>query len=504
MNNNRPAIFLISCTFYIINIFLFPNIVSTWGQASFDSIVPGKLKIKVSPENRVKNLILLIPDGMGVTHSTLARWYKGADNLSNGTSDRAMTSLAIDELACGLVRTYSSNSLITDSAAAITAMGTGHKTQSGFLAVLPRRDQRELDQDHQLGSAGAKHEEQSVQTILEAAKLSGRSVGLVVTSEIQHATPAGLSAHVNNRNAMDVIAKQQVDQQMDVVLGGGADYLLPEKRKDKEDLLAEIKRQKYIYVSNREELLKTNTHRPKVWGAFAPLDLPYDFDRDPKKIPSLKEMTEKAIEILQRNKRGFFVMIEGSKIDWAAHANDPVGVISEVLSFDDAAKVAIDFAKKRNDTVVIIAADHSTGGLSLGSYQLDKNYELTPWNSVFPPLLKVKKTAAGVFALLDKDRTNIQSVVKENYLPDLSPEELKILAATFTLPTQTKEKFIAELVRLMVKRTPLSWTTIGHTGEEVVLYVYHPKMFRPTGVVSNTDIAAYMAGVLGIKLGKLD
>jgi len=222
----------------------------------------------------VKNVILMIPDGMSLAGTTLARWYKGAP-------------LAMDEMACGLVRTYSSDAVIADSAPAATAYATGFKSHTGFIGILP--DEATMPG---LQPIAEEDKRRPVATILEAAKLAGKSTGLVVTCEIPHATPAGFSAHVDNRNNYDDILEQQVYQGMDVVLGGGYHYLLPESRKDKEDLLEVIRNKGYDYVTTPEALRRSTSS--KIWGMFAPKALSYDFDRDPEKEPSLAEMTKKS------------------------------------------------------------------------------------------------------------------------------------------------------------------------------------------------------------------
>jgi len=285
----------------------------------------------------VKNVILLIPDGMSIGGTTLARWYKGG------------TPLAMDEMACGLVRTYSSDAAIADSAPAATAYASGFKSHTGYLGVLP-----DVANMPGLQPIPKGDERKPVATILEAAKLAGKATGLVATCEMPHATPAAFSSHYPDRNNYDDILEQQVYSGIDVVLGGGSQFLEAGARKDKEDLIKVIKDLGYDYVTTPESLHKSTSS--KIWGMFAPKDLSYDFDRDPAKQPGLAEMTAKAIEVLSKDKDGFFLMVEGSKIDWAAHANDPVDVISDILAFDNAVKAALDFAKKDKQTVLLLIA----------------------------------------------------------------------------------------------------------------------------------------------------
>lgn len=427
-------------------------------------------------KRQVKNVILMIPDGMGVSHVTLARWYKG-DGLLN-----------MDEIACGLVRTHASDSAITDSAPAATVMATGHKSHTGFIGVLP-----DVANMPGLDAIKPGDERRPVGTILEAAKLKGMGTGLVATSQIPHATPAGFSSHYPDRDAYEILIEQQVYNNVDVVFGGGSDYLDPDKRSDGEDLVKVLKDRGYEYITTREELKTLKEGKgTKVWGMFAPVAMAYEFDR-PETEPTLAEMTQKAVDILSKRDDGFFLMVEGSKIDWAAHANDPVGVVSDVLSFDDAVKVALDYAKKDKDTAVIIAADHFTGGMSIGN--LDKNYDICHINEFIGPLKKAKLTGEGLEKKINSQKSNIRQVLKEYYgIEDLSDEEVKQIA-------NAQPGKLNEVVGPMIsRRAKLGWTSHGHTGNDVVLYMYHPRNYRMMGVIDNSDIAKYMEEVLELDL----
>ncbi|MGQ9557814.1 MAG: alkaline phosphatase [Desulfurispora sp.] len=428
----------------------------------------------------VKNVILLIPDGMSVAGTTLARWYQGGQPL------------ALDEMACGLVRTYSADAPIADSAPAGTAYATGFKSHTGYVGVLP-----EANTMPGLKPLSAADKKRPVATVLEAARLAGKSTGLVVTCEIPHATPADFSAHYPNRSNYDDILEQQVYNGVDVVLGGGSKFLAPENRKDKEDLVKELKVLGYQYITKPAEL--QNIKQGKVWGLFAPKDLSYDFDRNPAEQPSLAEMTRKAIELISKDKDGFFLMVEGSKIDWASHANDPVGVIGDILAFDQAVKVALDFAKKDKQTVVIAVTDHGNGGISFGDRALSKTYDETPLDSFIAPLKKARLTGEGVEKKLNAERSNIGEVMASAYgITDLTAEEIEQIK-------NAKAGSLNYVVGPIIsKRAHVGWTTNGHTGEDVVLYMYTPAGVPGLkGVVENTAIAQYMASVLKLDLARV-
>ncbi len=410
----------------------------------------------------IKNVIFLIPDGTSVAATTIARWYKGE-------------ALALDEMATGLVRTYWAGGPITDSAPGGTALATGYKTWDKYVATLPSSE-----------------EKRPVATLLEAAKLKNKAVGIVSTSEVMHATPADFTAHFPDRSNYDVISEQQVYNGLDVVLGGGSHFFSKEGRGDGEDLIAEIKNLGYDYVTTPEELKASTSD--KLWGLFAPAALDYDFDRDPSKQASLAEMTQKAIEVLSKDEDGFFLMVEGSKIDWAAHSNDITGVLSDVLAFDDAVKVALDFAKQNGETVIVSATDHGTGGISVGAAGTNKSYSYAPLSTFLEPLKAIKLTTDVIHNKLNKDKSNVAEVMAEYFgIKDLTEAEIEAIKSA----TGGLSSVVGPMIS---KRACIGWTTTGHTGEDVPLYIYSPNSDKLSGVVENTDVAKYIARVLGLDL----
>lgn len=429
-----------------------------------------------STQKNSKNVIILIPDGMSTTGTTLARWYQGG------------APLAMDEMASGLVRTYWAAGAITDSAPAGTALATGNKSYNKFISVLP-------DKVDMPGVPAVKPEnaKKPVATLLEAAKLAGKATGIIATSNIQHATPATFSSHYPDRSRYDILGEQQVYNNIDVVLGSGYQYLMSQNRKDKEDLLGVLKAKGYDYITTPEQMKKSTS--AKLWGLFTPDAMAYEMDREPGKEPSLAEMTEKALDILSKDSDGFFLMVEGSKVDWAAHANDPIGIISDVLAFDKAVKVALDFAKKDGNTVVLACTDHGNGGISMGSTGTNSGYDSAPLSKFMEQLTKAKLTGEGLEKKILPDKSNIKEVMAEYYgISNLTEDETKAIAAA-------KPGSLNSVVGPMIsKRANIGWTTTGHTGEEVTLYSYLPGNQRLTGVIDNTDIAKYAATAMNVNL----
>jgi alkaline phosphatase len=426
-----------------------------------------------------KNVILMIMDGTNSDILTLSRWYRGTD-------------LQLDKILVGGVRTYSAQSAITDSAAAGSAMASGMKTKADYIGMNP--------------------DGRPVLTVLEGARLSGYKTGIVSTSPIQHATPAAFTSHALNRDEFGDIGEQQVYQGLDVVLGGGAAWLKPQakdhtkdddgmlktkqvSREDGENLVKEINSSKYDMVLKRDGLLKRTPTSPKLWGVFADEDISYELDRKTLKPeePSLAEMTRTAIDRLSQGEKGFFLMVEGSKVDWAAHKNDPVGMISEVLSFDDAAREALDFARKDGNTMVVAVTDHGNSGLTLGNQGTNGHYKTLPAGKFIEPLKKAKLTVKGATSQLKKDRSNVKEVLSSYGLENLSKKEYCAMEGADSV-----EDLESEMVKLMAKRANLGFTTHGHTGEDVFLYAYGPG--KPVGLIENTAIPKVISSYMGFSL----
>ncbi|MCF7864853.1 MAG: alkaline phosphatase, partial [Kiritimatiellales bacterium] len=298
-------------------------------QSIFRAVFSAFLLVSLCPA-APKNVILFIGDGMGIGQLTAAKYANGGLEMERCTVG-------------GLVTTHCSNDMVTDSAAGGTALSTGHKTSKGTIAQTP--------------------DGTPLETVLEVAEDKGKSTGLVVTCGITHATPASFSAHVAKRNMEPQIAEQIAAKDIEVLLGGGRAFFIPRsekgsKRKDDKDLLAVLKG-KMTVVTNETELMKVGTPQ-RLAGFFAEVAMP----KVSEGRISLATMTSKAIEVLAQNKAGFFLMVEGSQIDWGGHANDAGYIVSEMADFDKAVGVGLDFAQKGGDTLVVVTADHETGGFS--------------------------------------------------------------------------------------------------------------------------------------------
>ncbi|OCS87178.1 alkaline phosphatase [Caryophanon tenue] len=444
-------------------------VASTLAVTAFST--PSQAETPAPQKEEPTNVIMLIMDGSSDNVSTLARWYTGQPNN-------------VDEILTGAVRTYSAESAISDSAPAATALATGHKSNSGYVGVLPSN----------ITMPGVEGSEEDafkpVANVLEGAQLKGMATGIVSTSEIQHATPAGFSAHATSRSNYDDIAEQQVYRNMDVVLGGGL-ASLQQTRKDGENLLPVVEKN-YDFVQTREALLAADGD--KIWGAFAPSALAYDFDREKTnpEQPTLAEMTSKAIDTLNEDKDGFFLMVEGSKIDWAAHANDPIGMVTDFLSFDAAVGEALDFAKEDGNTLVIAVTDHANSGITIGNTNTNSGYDKMDITEYINPLKEATMTLEGALSQLKEDRSNLEEVAALYGLKDLTAAERTAL--------QNSKNLNQTFVQLLSTRANIGFTTGGHTGDDVFLYSYGPN--RPTGLIDNTDLAKVMAETMNVDLAQ--
>ncbi len=287
----------------------------------------------------VKNIIIMIGDGMGFDEVTAARIAR----FGGGKG------LAMDAFpAVGISLTYSADeNLITDSAAGATALASGLLTYNGAIGV-------DTDQ-------------KPVKTILEVARELGKTTGVVATCEITHATPAGFLSHTSSRGDNNEIALQIAENPADVMLAGGYGFFLPSTdaesyRKDDQNLIEKMKAKGRKVLTTPEEFAAVNPrNEDQLIGFFARKGM----DLAPVRRPSLPEMTKAAIDILSKNEKGFFLMVEGSQIDWRGHDNDFSGNVDETIDFDNAVRIALNFARSDGNTLLIVTADHETGGLSV-------------------------------------------------------------------------------------------------------------------------------------------
>jgi alkaline phosphatase len=356
--------------------------------AEASSHVAARAAANPGRADHARNVILFVGDGMSITTITASRILEGQRRGGQGEDNR----LSFEDFDyTALVRTYSANQQTADSAPTATAMMTGHRANDGALSVSPQVAENEADQARV--SAGA------FATLLEQSEERGLSTGVVTTTRITHATPAATYAHTPNRDweydaplaprgtladiAVQLVARQKKGNGLEVVFGGGRQMLLPQTERDPEYLAQKGLRhdgrnlvQEWVaaqprstFVWNRKEFDAIDAaHTGPVLGLFEPSHMRYETDRanDGAGEPALADMTRKAIDILKRNRKGYFLMVEGGRIDHAHHAGNAYRALTDTIALSDAVRAAAQATDAR-DTLILVTADHSHT-LTMGGY----------------------------------------------------------------------------------------------------------------------------------------
>ncbi len=294
-------------------------------------------------QDSIRNVILMIGDGMGPEQVQIARLFAPDGELAMDRVDGDPS----------FITTHSVFGGITDSAAAGTALATGVKTFNGAIGVDV--DKKDLE------------------NVLERAEAHGKASGVLTSVQIACATPGAFSAHTESRSNQTDISFQQVAAGIEVLLGAGRHTYLPGGccGTGGRNLIEELIDDGYEFVTDAEELADATAPNGTLLGFFGGVTLTYALDRQQdtgNNDPTLAEMTAKAIEVLNRDPDGFFLMVEGGAIDWVSHNKDAAGTVGETLAFDEAVQVALDFANADGETLLVVTADHETGGLTLGNH----------------------------------------------------------------------------------------------------------------------------------------
>jgi len=401
-------------------------------------------------ETAPKNVIYMIGDGMGPAYTTAYRYFK------DDPTTKSVEQTVFDTMLTGMARTYpDDHTVVTDSAASATALSSGHKSYNGAIAV---------DTD-----------KKPLKTMLEIAKQRGMTTALLATSQINHATPASFAAHNESRNNYDEIANDYIDNKIagklpvDLMLGGGTKYFI----RDDRNLVDEFKAAGYQYGDDIQNLDQI-TQLPAI-GLYAAKGLPFALDENPTRLTKL---TSKALDLLDnQNKDGFFVMIEGSQIDWCGHANDIACAMAEMDDFASAIEKAKAYVDKNKDTLLVITADHSTGGLTLGAHGQYK------WEA--DVVHGVKATAGTITQhLLESD--DLKSVWNKYTSIAFTPEnKIKLEQAK-----SMGDKALNLAVKSIISDTSFTgWTSGGHTAVDVQVFAYGKGSEQFVGSQNNTDIA---------------
>ena len=491
---------------------------SSGGRSGKSSIESTGGDVSCGDGPRPRNVIMFISDGMGPSYATLARDAKQylADQ-GRGTAER----LALDAYQSGLSKTRSLNSLVTDSAAGATALATGFKTYNGWISDIANRDVVFSNSSGYKGYLEEGHQEdlRQIKTVLEGAEEKNMWTGLVTTARMTHATPAAFSSHTENRDNEDIIAEQQLDHGIEVLLGGGRRNYIPQdmdgsRRKDDRDLIAYAKDKGYRYVETADAL--SDVSRVPVLGLFNNSHISYAIDRVgmpgeqpptyPTEEPTLAQMTAKAIELLSPSPTGFFLMVEAARIDHAGHGNDAATAMAEVLEYDDAFKLAVEFAERDGRTLIVGTSDHDTGGLSIGccsNYQMFSEPMLAMRKSIWQMVKEAKDfgvVGALREALLGGGVTR-EVVNSENVTEAIGVWEMRNIIDVDRYTKEEREYDDSEVARVISSYSLVGFTTYGHSGGDVNVYSRGPGQEWFTGVLENSEVGQRIIQLLDVDAG---
>lgn len=451
-----------------------------------------------------KYVFYMIGDGLGAAQRQLAEYY--VQHMDGDDSEKLLINTFP---VAGMNTTHSEDSLITDSAAAGTALATGSKTDNGVISMT---------------SGG-----QDLPTIMEMAMSEkGMATGLVTTTRLTHATPATFAAHNMDRNDENSIAADYVESGVDFFAGGGLRHFIPaeyttedvdaaglgikSKREDDRNLFDEFEAKGYTTFFGREGAESFAGYQPaegdKVFAAFTYTHIPYELDRinnDEVVVPSLAEMTQKAVDVLSSDKDGFFLMVEAGRIDHACHANDSLGAIYDTIAFDNAVQVVYDFYMQHpEETLVVVVGDHETGGLGMG---FGDNYFIS-----CEALDGVKVSVEDVLQYVyDGDRNAFYSYIAENCgLDDLTKDEKALIEAAMDDIAAAEESgedpvgysyynpAAIAVTHILSERANIQWTTYAHSGTAIPMSSVGDAAEVFGGYKDNTEIGQNLFTVLGL------
>ncbi len=394
-----------------------------------------------------RNIILIIGDGMSFSHIRLAQLAYGK--------------LALEYFRdTGIAFTDSLTGEVPDSAATATALATGIRTKNGMIAMVPV-DGKDV----------------SVMTLVELAQKLGKSTGIITTTRVTHATPAAFASHVPSRRMEPEIAKQLVESGVDVIMGGGLRYF-------DEALLEKAREYGYNVVFNRTQLFEVKTG--KILGLFSSSHIPYVLDRDEyEDVPSLVDMVAKAIDVLDDNPNGFFLMVEAGRIDHAAHSNDAASVAAETKELDDVVALVLNYALTHGDTLIVVTADHETGGMAVGGYGYGQTINFTL-------LLNVKASAEHMGKLI-LGGADPKEVIKEYTGIEITDEEAQAILDALKA---NKYAGYTEIGKTISKYIGVAFATSKHTGQPVPVFAYGPGSELFTGSYHQVEIARKIAKLM--------
>jgi len=449
----------------------------------------GEKAIK-SAAGQAKNVIFMVSDGMSIGTKTMADQVKRA---VHGDKTNWVKLYESDrDFHRGLMDMTTGDSIVPDSAAAASSWGCGKRINNG--------------------SVNWGTEDQQYKPICEIFRDAGKATGLVTTTRITHATPAGFAANVPSRGMEDEIAEQYSQRNLDVLMGGGRRHFDPERREDGKDLYKVFTDKDYAIAHTKAELFSADKSK-KTLGLFYDSHLPYTMDHDHmwelrQAVPSLAEMTTEALDRLSRNSNGFILQVEGGRVDHAAHGNDPGSLIFDQIAFDDAIGKVMEFTEGRDDTLVVVTTDH--GNANPGLNGLGSGYRDSP--RMLETLSRYQRSFEWIYGELGYHwamdgldtikAPNVRELVEYATRTQITSEQAEIAAKAFRgeykAAFHNRQGPGAVLAGILANYNGIYFVGTNHTSDYVEIASWGPGSDRIPSFVRNTamfDLMVEMAGV---------
>ena len=455
-----------------------------------DKYINQTESFEASQSNRPKFIFIFLADGTGINHLEITRIY----NQHVHSQGFNITDKIFNEGYLGFLTTQSADSLASDSTAAATALANGCKAKNLVVGMC---------------ADGMKSA-----SVLEIARGQGMKIGIVTNSSVYDATPAAFTTHVMSRNHYDEICDAYLSLEPEVLMGGGRDRFLPNsvagsRRRDDKNVIRLFKEKGYTYVSDKKSLEEAKGS--KVLGLFSMGDMSLEMDRHKDQEPSIFDMTQAAIKILQRNaERGFILLAETENTDNAAHGSDVASLIHDLREFDRAVALAYDFYLKHpRETLILVTSDHETGGLAFTRAASRVIRSKKGRGKRFNPTVKSLEKIHGIpisikqaLRLLGRRPTSedVDRLMEEQFKGfHLAPELKKVLISKKKNlgPTFYARIRSAALGAMVADNTQAYWLGRGHTNQPVFVGALGVGAYRFSGYQDNTRFAAHLFSLLG-------
>jgi alkaline phosphatase len=443
-------------------------------------LLPTDKPLRLNNPDRVMNIIFLVSDGMSLGTLTMAdllrqrKEARGSNWLNlyrEGKARRAVMDMA------------SLNSLVTDSAAASSSWGGGHRVNNGALNMGPNGEM--------------------YTPILKKFKQAGKAVGCVTSVPITHATPAGFSIATKARGDQSLIASLYLENYFDVMMGAGTEYFEAGRRSDKKDMFQAFEKSGYTVLRNKTQLNALKQFQKPIMGVFNEDSLPFAIDHahtpdHVQNIPTLAEMSDWALRILSSKPNGFVLQIEGGKVDWAAHANDAAGLLYDQLAFDDALGVALAFAEQRDDTLIVVTSDHGNAnpGLMGNDSKTNQNFEkLFSFQHSNDWILQELNQQSAIGDI--QDRIEFATKIK---ITKSEAIKLKMaLAGTYETIYEPMQDAPEVLGAILSRHHNIGFVGDDHTSDYTELAMVGPGSEELPSFIKNVDLHTYLLQVAGVK-----